>query len=341
MDARRPIVIALAAFAVTFAPAGYAWAQPKPKASAEPASAKDQARVLFEKGTTALGDKDFKTAAQLLSEAEGLFHAPTTLFYLGTAQMELGLLLEAQASFKRVAEEKLSPKASDAFKKAQSESKKALIDLDARIPSVLVTVEPAGSQGVTVTMNGKPLEGVVLGEKSRINPGSYQFEAKAEGLISAKLTVAAAERTTADVRLVLQPVGKPQVEQAVIVQPVGDEWPAGRVASIPIMITGGALAVAGGVLFGLSAMKRSEADDRYDQCPTCEAEVTSLDDQATLFGNLGIGFAAVGGAAVLSGALMFALLGESGAEAPAAGDVSFLLGVPQANVGASLRIQLQ
>jgi hypothetical protein len=69
--------------------------------------------------------------------------------------------------------------------------------------------------------------------------------------------------------------------------------------------------------------------------------VTSLDDQATLFGNLGIGFAAVGGAAVLSGALMFALLGESGAEAPAAGDVSFLLGVPQANVGASLRIQLQ
>ncbi len=280
-----------------------------PKADPANTSPKDAARKLFERGTKALDDGDAATAVAALTEAESIFHAPTTLFHLARAQTALKQLVEAEATYKKVVDEKLPAKTSDAFKKAQTDSAANLKDLATRIPKVLITVEPNDAANVVVTMNGSPLSGLTLGIPGSINPGTYTFEAQADGMTAAKLVVSVSERTTADVKLLLSPVGKPPIESNVKVRASEDEWPPARVASIPIMITGGALLVAGGTLFGLSAMRRSEADARYVECPDCEAEVTSIDDEATLFGNLGIGFVAGGGAALLSGILMVALIG--------------------------------
>lgn len=285
-------------------------------------SPKDAARRLFERGTKELDDGDAAAAVASLTEAESLFHAPTTLFHLARAQTALDQLIEAEQSYQKVVDEKLPPKTSDAFKKAQADAAKNLADLATRIPKVLITVEPKSASRAVVTMNGKPLSGITIGEPSKINPGTYVFEAKAEGMTAAKLSVSITERTTADVKLLLSPVGKPPVDSSSTVTPAEDApWPTGRIASIPVMAAGGALIVAGGTLLGLSAMRRGEADDRYAECPTCEDEVTSIDDEATLFGNLGIGFAAGGGAALLGGVLMYVLIDGSASpeEQPAVG----------------------
>jgi hypothetical protein len=271
-------------------------------------SPKDRARALFEQGTQALEAGDAKKAKEALSQAEELFHAPTTLFYLAKAQVALGELLAARATFGKIVDEKLGPKASDAFKKAQKDAAEERAALDARIPKVLVTTDPSAAPGLQVTMNGEPLEGIRLGELSEIDPGTYVFEAKADGLVSPKLTVNATAATTAEIKLVLQAEGKKLADQTVVVQPTGDaDWPAGKIASIPVMIAGGALLATGGVFVGLHFAKRADGDAAFEECPEC-GEWQTLDDQGTLFGNLGIGFLAGGGAAVLSGVLLFVLI---------------------------------
>ncbi len=312
-------------------PAGKRAEAAKPK-EAPKESPKDAARRLFEQGTKELDDGNAAAAVASLTEAEALFHAPTTLFHLARAQTELKQLLEAKASYEKVVAEKLPAKTSDAFKKAQADAKTNLEDLAARIPKVLITVEPKSASNAVITMNGKPLAGITIGEASSINPGTYVFEAKAEGMTAAKLSVSITERTTADVKLLLSPIGKPPIDSSATVSPAEEaDWPAGKLASIPVMATGGALMIAGATFFGLSAMRRSEADDRYATCPTCESEVTSIDDEATLFGNLGIGFVAGGGAALLGGVLMYALIDGSGpTEEPALGFI-----VTPSDVGAS------
>lgn len=297
---------------------GWASAQGAQKKTAEE-SPKDKARKLFDQGTKALDDGDAKTALDALTEAEALYHAPSTLFHLGRAQIALDMFLEARATFQKVVDEKLGPKPPDAFKKAQTDAKTALQDLAARIPKVLLTVEPKDATNLAITMNGQALGDVRVGQASEINPGKYVFEATADGMTAAKLTVSVADRTTAEVKLVLSPIGKPPVESSVAVSG-GDAWPDGRIASIPVMIAGGLIMATGGAMFGLSAARRGDADDRYAECPTCQAEVVAIDDEATLFGNLGIGFAAGGGATLLAGVLMYVLIdGAPSNEEPAVG----------------------
>jgi hypothetical protein len=275
------------------------------KAKAE--TPKDRARALFEQGTQVLEAGDARKAKEALTQAEELFHAPTTLFYLAKAQLALGELLAARATFVKIVDEKLGPKASDAFKKAQKDAAAERTALDAKIPKLLVTTEPSAPAGLQVTMNGKPLEGVKLGELAEVDPGTYVFEAKADGLVSPKLTVNATPSTTAEVKLVLEPEGKQLTDQTVVVKPTDEGgWPAGKIASVPVMIGGGALLAAGGVFVGLHYVKRADGDAAFAECPTC-TEWQALDDQGTLFGNLGIGFLAGGGAAVLSGVLLFVL----------------------------------
>jgi hypothetical protein len=305
-------------------------------ASEKAESPKDRARALFQQGTQALEAGDAKTAKEALSQAEELFHAPTTLLYLARAQVALGELLAARTTFTKIVDEKLGPKASDAFKKAQKDAAEERAALETKIPKLLVTTEPSSPPGLRVTMNGKPLDGIKLGETSEIDPGTYVFEAKADGLVSPKLTVNATPSTTAEVKLVLQEEGKKLSDQVVEVRSTDDEWPSGRVASVPLMVGGGALIAAGGVLVGLHFVKDGEADDTFAECQSCRSEWEPIDSQATLFGNLGIGFLAGGGAAVLSGVLMFVLLDGGSDEVAVAPGVAGFPG----SVGSTITIRI-
>ena len=199
MTRLRFAVLVVVASAVG-APASVALAQPKAPAAA---SAKDEARELFKKGTAALDAKQYTEAAELLRQAEERFHAPTHLLYLARAQSGMKQLLAAKATYEKLRDEKLPPKTSDAFVDAQKQAVKELEELTQRLPKVVVRVEPSAADAV-VTMNGETLAAEKLGPELPIDPGKYTFEAKASGLESGRVTVEAGERTTTEVKLVLR-----------------------------------------------------------------------------------------------------------------------------------------
>ncbi len=297
--------------------------------SAQPAAAgdnKSQARDLFKKGTKAFDDKKHAEALVLLEQAEGFFHAPTHVLYIARSQAALGKLTEARASYQKLVSETLPPKASDAFRDAQSSGKKELEALDARIPKVIVTPDPKDAPGLVVTMNGTPLAADRLGVEFGVNPGSFSFEAKAEGLEAGRVIVNAAERTTTEVALVLHKIGqKPAVESGAKTVEREAGGSGMRIASFALMGVGGGALVAGGVMGALHFVRSGEADDKFAECgASCRAEVESLDKDTALFGNAAIGLLAGGGAVVGTGLLLF-LLAPSGPsdEAPAPATVSF------------------
>ncbi|MBK6520774.1 MAG: hypothetical protein IPM79_39655 [Polyangiaceae bacterium] len=299
------------------APASVALAQPKAPAAA---SAKDEARELFKKGTAALDAKQYTEAAELLRQAEERFHAPTHLLYLARAQSGMKQLLAAKATYEKLRDEQLPPKTSDAFVDAQKQAVKELEELTQRLPKVVVRVEPSAADAV-VTMNGETLAAEKLGPELPIDPGKYTFEAKASGLESGRVTVEAAERTTTEVKLVLVPIGGQQKSgtSTVKTNDAAAPWTPMKIASVPMMGLGGAALAAGGALGALHFVRASEADDKYAECfASCQAEVESLDAESATFGSAAIGLLAGGAALLTTGIILFAVA-PSGAsdDAPA------------------------
>jgi hypothetical protein len=314
---------ALLALVATIGASSSAFAQGKP------VDPKDRARDLFRDGAAAVEEGKPADGLPKLLEAESLFHAPTHVLYIARAQAALGKLMDAQASYKKLAEEKLAAKASSAFKEAQATAQKELPELERRIPKVLVKPEPADAEELAVVMNGATLESGRIGATFAVDPGQYTFEGKAKGLEAQKVIVDAAERTTTEVRLLLRPLGSAPVEggqQTVIVRGEdgsvtsggGDGWGGVRIASLPMMGVGGAGLVVGGVLVGLHFAKSGEADDQAACAPACTpaqvADIESLDSEAASFGTGGIIALSAGGALLAGGVVMYFVGGDSGGE---------------------------
>ncbi|NUP11551.1 MAG: hypothetical protein HOW73_36360 [Polyangiaceae bacterium] len=298
---------ALALAAAVFLGPSLAFAQPKSGGESSAEDAKNKARELFTKGAKALDDKKFSESLELLSRAEELFHAPTHVLYIARAQVGLGRLMDAKATYEKLRDEKLPPGASPGFIDAQAKGKAELDDLDRRIPKVVVVLEPKSASGLAITMNGSVLDPAHLGVGFGVAPGSYVFEAHADGLESGKVTVEAAERTTTEVKLVLQPLGRAKSgTSGSTVSSTGGGWSGMKIASLPLMGVGGAGLVVGGILGGLHFVRQSEADDKYATCfQTCRDEIESLDEEATTFGNASIGLLAGGAAALATGIVLF------------------------------------
>ncbi len=293
---------------------------------------KDQARDLFRDGAALVEDGKPADGLPKLLEAESLFHAPTHVLYIARAQASLNKLIDAQASYKKLAEEKLGPNASQGFKDAQATAKKELPELERRIPKVQVKPEPADSEELVIVMNGATLEPGRIGAAFAVDPGQYTFEGKAKGLEAQKVIVDAAERTTTEVRMLLRPIGSAPAEggdtRNVIVrgedgsvQDASGGWGAVRIASLPMMGVGGAGMVAGGVLLVLHFVKSGEADDLAACAPACTpaqvADIGSLDSEAAGFGTGGIIALSAGAAFLAGGVVMYLVGGSSAGDGPA------------------------
>lgn len=277
-------------------------------AEAQAEDPKKKARKLFEEGTKAYDEGRYAEAVGLLEQAEEAFHAPTHLLYIARGKAQQKKLLDARAAYTKLTEEKLGVRSSPAFKEAQAKGKEELAALEERIPKLIVKVEPPDAEGLKVTKDGEPF--TVPSGEFQLDPGTVSFEAKADALEAGKVIVNAAERTTTEVRLVLHLIGQKPTEQSgtrVVTRTENPDWPPMKVASLPLIGVGGGALIAGGVLGALHFVRAGEAEDKYASCPTCEAEVTSLDDEATLFGNLGIGLLAGGAATLGTGVLLFVL----------------------------------
>jgi hypothetical protein len=233
---------------------------------------------------------------------------------LARALAKSGKLVEAGERYLEVT--RLGVDAGDAVqRKAQDEAQAEYAQLEPRIPSLTLEVGELDRNALSVTIDGKNVPIVFLGEPRRVNPGSHQIVVTA-GAGQSSETVEIAEGETKRVTLKLSSSGAPVAvassEPSVgsagptaasgsLAEPGpprdGDSRKALRTAGWISLGVGGAALVAGGVTGLLAMSKRSELDCPEDSCTGDKrGEVDSYNSLRTV-SSIGL----IGGA-VLAGA---------------------------------------
>lgn len=254
-------------------------------AAAEPdAGTRAAARTLAEDGVSALQNGDAATAVQKLEKAHRALQAPSVALWSARALTKLGLLVEARERYIEAARLPVSgDKAVQEQAKldAQTEGEQLL----PRIPSLLVNVAGA-TEGLSITVDGKALPDLLLGEARPTNPGLHRVVAKRGAeQASEAVTLAEGEHRRLELKLVgaassdpSAPAGAGGAPDAASAKPGSTAKTLGLVA----IVAGGAGLALGGVT-GLMAMSKQAAlDDDKERCQggkclySAEADVKSL-----------------------------------------------------------------
>ena len=210
-------------------------------ASLAPASARAQitdadkatARQLTLDGYEALDKKDWATAADRFTRADGLYHAPTVTLGLARAMGGLGKLVTAQELYSRVVHETIPPNASAAFTRAVDEARRELDALTPRVPSVIINVK--GSAAPRVTVDGVEVPSVALGVKRPADPGKHLVRAQGVGVSPVEVTITLAEGKSETVNVELKP-GPGGLPPAVVAPPPPGVVPPPPATTAPIAL---------------------------------------------------------------------------------------------------------
>ena len=193
------LVLGVAGGAALVADARTAWAVE--------AADKGTARNLALEGMKLYHEGRPAEALKKLQAAQSLFEAPVHLLYIARCQVDLGMLVEAAETYRVLGQVQLEPEASEAFHEAKVEGAKELGALEARIPVMRIQLEPAGVQGVSLTIDGVAVPSAVVGADRPANPGQHEIAASAPGYTTSETTVTLQEgvRQPKLVTLTLQP----------------------------------------------------------------------------------------------------------------------------------------
>ena len=154
-------------------------------ALAQSAADKATARQLATQGIQYYQQGKNAEALELLQKAEQLYDAPIHLVYIARAQAALGKLVEASETYRRLVRIDLPAGAPQAFKDAVSDGHKELPQLEPRIPSLRIDVNPSEAEGLKLKIDGEQLSSVVIGINRPTNPGRHFVEVSAIGYESA------------------------------------------------------------------------------------------------------------------------------------------------------------
>lgn len=301
-----------------------------PVAQAEPdAGTRAAARTLAEDGVSALQNGDAATAVQKLEKAHRALQAPSVALWSARALAKLGLLVEARERYIEATRLPISgDKAVQEQAKldAQAESEQLL----PRIPSLLVSVAGGTSERLSVTVDGKELPELLLGEARPTNPGQHHVIAKrgAEEATEA-VTLAEGEHRRLELKLAV-PTGVNASAPGAGGHATAAPAKSGNTAKtlgIVAIVAGGAGLVTGGVT-GLMAMsKKAALDDDSERCQggrclySAEADVNSLRTFRTIST---VGFVAGGVLAAVGVTLLFTA--PSAKDSEQSGQVSLSVG---------------
>jgi len=150
---------------------------PRPaRADALPSRDAAAADELFKQGKERLSQLDYAAACPLLAESVDLDPASGSLLALAICYEREGKLASALREYKSLIE--LSRRESRPDR--ESAAQKRIEDLERKV-STLTIKPPAGLQGLSLRMNGSPVELAIIGTKIATDGGSYTIEASAPG----------------------------------------------------------------------------------------------------------------------------------------------------------------
>ncbi|HEX3776513.1 MAG TPA: hypothetical protein VHV51_18705 [Polyangiaceae bacterium] len=316
----------------------------QPSAFAQSDDDRAGARVAATEGVKAINEKRWADAADLFTRAESLVHSPVHLLYLARAQVQLGKLVKARENYNRIIREHYAADAPDAFRQAQTSAQQEVGPLEGRLAAITVKLD--GEKGnVTVTDNGEKVPAALIGLPLPVDPGTHTFAAQGTDLKSDPVTVTVAEGGKNSITLTVKSVpgtlaldATPPAPAATAAAAATPGAPAATAATTPPPGTtsdqgasngGSGLKIGGYVALGVgvvgvglgtvfllqSKSKKSDADDLCNLpnggCPLSKkSQIDSLDNDYKSAGTLAVVGYTVGGAALVTGAILLAVSGK-------------------------------
>lgn len=290
MRSPRLVVLALAAAALISGSSAPALAEPTQKQWAE-------WKQLVESSKKAMREGRPGDAAEALRRAHGIHQSPTVEVDLAAALTASGKLVEARKLFAKLA---ASTEPGVIWKRARDAAKKALADLDPRVPKLRVTIK--GSAGAAVTVDGA---NIPTDADVPLDPGDHRVVATADGFVTVERSVSLAagkqEQVTLEMAATPAPAAPPEDSRG------------SRVPGIVLLGVGGAGLIVGGVFGGLafSAASTAKAQCKGNLCP---AAAQSDIDRSRLHGNVSTGLF-IGGGVVAAVGIVLTIVAPGGKKA--------------------------
>jgi hypothetical protein len=166
------------------------------------------ARAAATEGAAAMSQQRWADAVDLFTRAESLVHAPPHLLYLGRAYLKLGKLVKARETFQKLTRESLAATAPKVFVSAQAEGATELAALEARVPTLKISLKGA-PPNVVVTMDGVKVSPALVGVPLPVDPGEHKLQATAAGFSSGVVTITLKEGARGAVELELKQSAEP------------------------------------------------------------------------------------------------------------------------------------
>lgn len=213
----------------------------------------DAARELFFEGQSFAGEGRWAEARDRFQRSLAIKRSAITLYSLGVAELESGLLVEAIASLQAF----LAEPTTDATEPYRQPAEAALAELEARVPRLTIRVRPADAPGLQVKVDGEEIPGSALLGGWIANPGRHRVEVTAEGYQPSEQRLALAEGSVREIVVDLLPS-----PEAPATAPIEEPGAATPVMPIVFIVVGGATL---GVATGLGVAALSEARDAPSQ----------------------------------------------------------------------------
>lgn len=258
----------------------HAGAQPTP---AELAASKKAASQLADKAADAFERGKYAQAVEGFQKAEALFHAPTFQLFTARAQVKLGKLAEARATYRSIVDEKLPGYAPAEFFAAQKDAASDLAALEPRVPKLRLHVDP---RITTVTVDARTIAAAELVDVVAVDPGDHEIIGRGAGPDEARRTITLKEGDIETVELALA-AAAPTATALATAAP-GRSGPPG--VSIAAFAVGGA-GLGVGIAFGVLALG-AKAD--FDKNPTLAR--ADEGEWFTRIADIGFGTALIGAA---------------------------------------------
>lgn len=177
---------------------------------AEPSDgpASGPARELWLEGKQLAESGEYEKAIDRFDRAYEIEHTPALGLWVARTLARAGRLLEASDRYRALSQQSLPPDAGARDWAAKRDAESERRQLLPRIPSVLVVLDGASKEEVSVTLNGQPLSANAIGVSRMVDPGSVQVRGKrAELLAEANVNIGEGEQKT--VRLSFLPPPPP------------------------------------------------------------------------------------------------------------------------------------
>jgi hypothetical protein len=284
-----------------------------------------KARELFQEGIALASGNNCSGAIAKYKEVARLVRmTPQVAFNIAECEERLGKLVSALGNLRLAQSQLEDPKARAKAKDVAAQVDARVTSLEDRIPKLTVK-RGKGAEMATLTLDGTELGSTQIGSEMTVDPGPHELIARIGEKEASRKTFTIAEKESQEVEIEVDLEAMRRAEKPVeTAKPVETSAPptpppdAGGSKVPGIVLLGAGVAVAGvgfALFFGPRQSTITELETICGPDKRCPASAQATSDQGKLYTGLAEGAWGLGGAAIITGAILIATSGGK-AKAP-------------------------